>query len=110
MLETKSKAKRSEKKSPKVEKKAIAKVAVDFPQANETIQAGHYAVRLSAQPDVAVEISIDGSEWALCRFGVGHFWFDWYPSKTGRVTLQARAKAGDSDWSSPESRTVQVKK
>lgn len=93
-------------KAPKTAK-ALA-VLLDFPQAGEKVLPGHYAVRVAAKPEVAVEVSVDGAPWQPCREAVGYYWFDWTPATPGEHTLVARAKNGAPRYAKSEERTVLV--
>lgn len=81
-------------KAPKAVKAAAPAVSLDYPQAGEQVLLGHYAVRVAAKPDVAVEVAVDGGPWQACREAVGYYWFDWSPAAPGEHTLVARAKNG----------------
>lgn len=50
------------------------RVAVDFPKANETISALHYAVRITAEHGAIVEASLDDAPYSLCHHSAGHWW------------------------------------
>ncbi len=80
-------------------KKTVAKAAdvhIDFPREGDVLpNSGHYAVRIGAKPDTAVELSFDNKNWFQCREAAGYYWFDWYPTKVSGVTLTARIKNGN---------------
>lgn len=71
-------------------KKAIAPIAIDYPAEKDQIVHGHYAIRVSSAGNEAVEISIDGGPWDVCRFASGYFWYDWWPEKTGKHEIEVR--------------------
>ena len=107
------------KKSAVVDKKAepeknraggelTIEATIDFPKEGEKILAGHYAVRISAKSGVDVEISAGNDEWWQCRESVGFYWFDWWPSNPGRVTLSARVKIGKGRWKKVAERSCTV--
>jgi hypothetical protein len=97
------------KKAPAAKKSAdSAGVSIDFPLEGEEILSGHYAVRISAEPGVSVEINVGGSEWYECRESLGFYWFDWYPSKPGQNRLSARLKSQDGKGRDVAERTCQV--
>ncbi len=73
---------------------AAAAVSIEYPRENEKVMPGHYAVRVTGYPGDQVQLSINKGEFQDCRFGAGHFWFDWYPVKSGKYTLVARLKKG----------------
>lgn len=83
-------------------------VLLEYPQAGERVLPGHYAVRVAAKPEVAVEVSVDGGPWQPCREAVGYYWFDWTPSEAGEHTLVARAKNGGPRYAKTEERSVVV--
>ncbi|MBV9079911.1 MAG: hypothetical protein JO102_02190, partial [Elusimicrobia bacterium] len=98
LVRTNAKAKKAEPAAPKKTAaapaaKAASKPSIDFPVEGELVLPGHYAVRVSAPEGSGPEISTDGKQWNACRPAVGYFWFDWWPSAKGRVTLQLRLKA-----------------
>lgn len=93
-------------KAPKAAKSPA--VLLDYPQAGEAVRPGHYAVRVAAKPEVAVEISVDGAPFQPCREAVGYYWFDWNPATPGEHTLVARAKNGGPRYAVSEERTVLV--
>ena len=93
-------------KTPKAAKSPA--VLLDYPQAGEAVRPGHYAVRIAAKPEVAVEVSVDGAPWQPCRAAVGYYWFDWTPTAPGEHTLVARSKNGGPRYSVSEERTVLV--
>lgn len=96
-------------KAPKAEKATKApEILLDYPRNGETVAPGHYAIRISAKPEHAVEVSIDGGEWLSCRESVGFYWYDWTPAGTGEVKIVARAKNGGPRAKRSEERRVVV--
>ncbi len=99
-------------KAPKAAKAAKApktpEVLLDYPQAGETVAPGHYAIRVSAKPERAVEVSIDGGDWLPCREAAGFYWYDWTPSASGEARIVARAKNGGPRAKRSEERRVVV--
>lgn len=93
-------------KEPKAPKTPV--VTLDYPTPGERVRPGHYAVRVAAKPEVAVEVSVDGGPWQPCREAVGYYWFDWTPSEAGEHTLVARAKNGGPRYAKTEERSVVV--
>jgi hypothetical protein len=92
-------------------KKPVALAAdavIDFPKEGQEVQAGHYAVRVSARPGFDVEINTGGADWFPCREAVGFFWFDWWPAKPGRTTLALRVKVGKGRWKKVSERSCRV--
>lgn len=71
-------------------RKATA-VKVDFPKVNETISAGHYAVRISAEHGVIVEVSVDGGPYSACHNAAGHWWYHLHGLCEGPHKVMARA-------------------
>lgn len=65
-------------------------VSIDYPQLNETVRVGHYAVRISGPAHAKVEVSINGGTWQTCRQADGYYWFDWWPNDAGEFRLAAR--------------------
>ena len=69
-----------------------APLALDYPQARETIVSRHYTQRQTAWESApSVEVSIDGAAWQPCRFSVGHWWYDWANYDSGKHALRVRA-------------------
>lgn len=98
-------------KTPARSKKAAeptAEATVDFPASGETVLPGHYAVRISTQLENDVEINVGGKEWFACRESLGFFWFDWWPSNPGPVTLSVRVKTGKGKWKNAAERACRV--
>lgn len=95
-------------KAPKAKTAKAPAVLLDYPQAGESVQPGHYAIRVAAKDGATVEVSIDGSAWVPCRSAVGYFWFDWEPSLPGTHTILARAKNGGPRFALSEERKVVV--
>ena len=68
-----------------------AYVLIDYPKENEVITGGsHYAVRIGASSDGAVELQINGPEWLPCRFNAGYWWYDMHDLKAGAKKITAR--------------------
>jgi hypothetical protein len=89
-----------------------AKITVEYPKENESINSKHYAFKISARiPVVKVEVSLDGSELKACRQAAGHWWFDWtgYSSKGYALTARARSKDGAEHMSSVRRFVVNTK-
>jgi hypothetical protein len=82
--------------------------AVDYPQEGEFLQAGHYAVRVSAPGATEAQISIDEGPWQACRESSGFFWFDWDPEATGGHRIAAQARVGKGRWVKAEPRSCVV--
>lgn len=83
-------------------------VILDFPVQEEKIVPGHYAIRVAANPEMKVEVSIDGGEWSECRPAVGYYWYDWTPSAAGEHRIVARAKNGGPRFAKTEERVCLV--
>lgn len=82
-------------KKPAAKKEAFnpnVYVVVDHPQQNEVISGLHYAIRLGASDNGAVELSIDGGDWQPCRQAAGYWWFDWGYFTAGSHALVARLR------------------
>ncbi|MBI5597715.1 MAG: hypothetical protein HY928_16635 [Elusimicrobia bacterium] len=92
--------------SPKTPKAAA--VVLDFPAREEKVAPGHYAIRVAANSDLSVEVSIDGGEWLACRPAVGYYWFDWAPTQAGEHRIVARAKNGGPRFSKTDERVCLV--
>lgn len=95
------------RKAPAPKAAKAPAVLLDYPQAGETVRPGHYAVRVAAKPELAVEVAVDGGDWLPCREAVGYYWFDWAPTP-GSHTLVARAKNGGPRWTKSAERAVLV--
>lgn len=78
-------------------KKPGLKVVIDYPAEREIVRPGHYAVRLTAAGATQAQVRFDGDAWSDCRDSYGHFWYDWAP-QSGRVRIEARARAGKGRW------------
>lgn len=89
-------------------KKAALKVVIDYPAAQEVVHPGHYAIRLTAAGATQAQVRFDGDEWSDCRDSFGHFWYDWAP-QSGRVRLEARARAGKGRWTAVASLDAVIK-
>ncbi len=83
-------------------------VAIDYPREGDTVLAGHYAIRLSGMPDCTVQLSINGKDWQACRFAAGYFWYDWWPAKPGKTTMEARTQKGKGQPKSAPTRSCTV--
>lgn len=83
------------------------RLAIDYPQENETIWNGHYAVRITTTDCDGVDLSIDGQASHPCRNVAGHWWFDLRGLAAGSHLLTARLHKGGSDV--VESRQFNVK-
>lgn len=70
---------------------------VDFPKANETIAAGHYAVRISAEHNATVEVSVDGSPYSPCHNSCGYWWYNMSELRQGPHKVMVRASSPGSD-------------
>lgn len=70
-----------------------AVIEIDYPQPNEIIQPGHYALRISARGTGQVEVSINKGDWQPCRQDVGYYWFDWNAQEPGKKKIVARIKS-----------------
>ena len=89
-----------EKPQRKVQAKKSAKsaIAIDFPKDGEKLHPAHYAIRVTANGGEAVEVSIDNSEWKLCRHAAGHYWRDWTSICAGRHKILARLKLANGKY------------
>lgn len=81
---------------------------IDFPKEGDKILTGHYAVRISSKSGLDVEVSAGSDEWWQCREAVGFYWFDWWPAKPGRATLQVRVKMGKGRWKKVAERACNI--
>ena len=77
------------KKSP-TETSTKEQFVIDHPEENEDVLPGNYAVRISGLENAEVQLSIDGGPWQGCRTSVGHYWYDWQPTKPGQYRFKAR--------------------
>jgi hypothetical protein len=85
-----------------------AYIIIDYPTANEAIVGFHYAIRIGASSDGAVEISIDSADWLPCRNAAGYWWFDWENFSPGTHTITARI-VNQSVRSLKETQKIKVK-
>ena len=69
------------------------KPCVDYPQAGEKVQRGHYAVRISSAGSEC-QISINEGDWQDCRHADGFAWFDWQPETAGSHRISVRTRQG----------------
>jgi hypothetical protein len=76
----------------KTETAIKADISIDYPQENDKINLGHYAVRITSQGEGKVEISVNGKDWQHCRLSIGYYWFDWWPTESGTHELVARSQ------------------
>lgn len=67
-----------------------APVAVDYPKAGERVVSREYTIRISAEPALGVEASIDGEAWLPCRQAEGFWWLDWSGYRAGPHSVTAR--------------------
>ena len=81
---------RAAEKSPAVPAAADNKLNIDYPQAGEKIQRGHYAIRISGS-DGECHVSIDGGGWQSCRSDAGYSWYDW-DAQPGSHHISARTR------------------
>ena len=71
-------------------------VVIDHPLEGEIISGLHYAIRIGASDNGAVEISFDGGEWQPCRASAGYWWFDWgyFTPGTHKIVVRLRNPEG----------------
>lgn len=72
-------------------------LSIDYPQENETIWNGHYAIRITADKCDGIELSIDGQAGQPCRNVAGHWWFDLQGLPAGSHLLTARLHKNGND-------------
>lgn len=72
-------------------------VVIDHPSDGEIVNGLHYAIRIGASDNAAVEIAFDGSEWQPCRQAAGYWWFDWGYFVPGVHTINARLRDADGN-------------
>ena len=84
-------------KEIKVKKKSDAYLMIDHPVESENVVKGHYAIRLGASKDGAVELSFNNGEWNPCRWADGYWWFDWVYFTPGDYKISARMIGSDGD-------------
>ncbi len=65
-------------------------LTIDHPAEGEAVWSGHYAVRISAPAQAAVEARVDEGPWTLCRSEAGHWWLDLSGLADGGHELSAR--------------------
>lgn len=73
--------------------------AIDYPRRNERVTSPQYTIRVSAPAHPLtgdrVEVSIDDSPFAHCRFAAGYWWYDWTGYAAREHQLVARMITGD---------------
>ena len=69
-------------------------LSIDYPQADEKVARGHYAIRISGCAGEC-QVAIDGGEWQSCRSADGYQWYDWNPAETGTHRISVRAHVGN---------------
>jgi hypothetical protein len=89
-------------------KPASNRSTIDYPGEGELVREGIYAVRISAEPEMEVEISINNGEWRPCRESIGYWWFDWRPAEAGPCLLIARSRAANGRWKKSDVRSCRV--
>jgi hypothetical protein len=67
-----------------------AYITVDHPTQGEIISGLHYAIRIGASGEGAVEISFNDADWNACRPAAGYWWFDWGYFTPGMYKISAR--------------------
>ena len=71
-----------------------SKLDIDYPQAGEKVERGHYAIRISGC-EGECQVSINDDNWQSCRSADGYCWYDWSPTETGRQLISARVRSGN---------------
>lgn len=102
-----ARAKKKAPAAPKAKKAAVSKlepvfdpncfVVIDHPIDAEVVTGLHYAIRIGASDNGAVEIAFDGTEWQPCRQAAGYWWFDWGYFAPGVHTINARLRDADGN-------------
>lgn len=90
-------------------KPEIKPVLIDYPQEGESILPGHYAVRVAADQNAQVEVSVNDTDWIACRTADGFYWFDWWPSQPGKNNIKARQRTPDGNWVVSKKRSCKLK-
>ena len=93
--ETKKVAVKAGKSAPVAAAEPKVYVVIDHPQEAEIISGLHYAIRIGASDNGAVEISFDNGEWQSCRPSAGYWWFDWGYFTPGIHKITARLRDND---------------
>jgi len=70
------------------------KLNIDYPQAGEKVQRGHYSIRISAE-GAQCQVAVDNGSWKDCRVADGYSWHDWTPEKPGAHRIAVRARSGN---------------
>ncbi len=86
----------------------VTPVEIEYPVEGEKIAPGHYAIRVAAEPNSHVEISIDTGPWQACRFSVGHYWYDWRPSQADKHRIAVRSRLENGSWKTSKERSCTV--
>ena len=71
-----------------------SKLSIDYPQAAENVQRGHYSIRISGCLNEC-QVAIDDGEWQPCRSAEGFSWYDWYPEQPGTHRISVRVRSGN---------------
>ena len=66
---------------------------IDYPQAGEKVQRGHYSIRISGCAGEC-QAAIDEGDWQSCRVADGFHWYDWSPEKPGSHRISVRVRSG----------------
>ena len=67
---------------------------VDYPQAGEKVQRGHYSIRISGCTGEC-QAAIDDGDWQNCRAADGFSWYDWAPEQPGTHRIAVRVRIGN---------------
>jgi hypothetical protein len=96
----------------KPQKTSVAvKLAIDYPQQDETITSDRYTIRVDA-PEAArtVEVSVDQGDWQACRRASGYWWYDWSGYDDGEHVAVARLICGEGRKAKAEPREFFVRR
>lgn len=89
-------------------KSTVSELEIDFPQQQEQVLAGHYAIRVTANNLDTVQISINDSDWKACRQALGYFWHDWTPRTPGKCNIFVRGRLKNGRWKKSGARSCTV--
>jgi hypothetical protein len=88
----------------------LKEVGVNYPQANETIEPGHYSFKVTAAEDAKeVRLSIDDGAWQPCRYDNGFWWYDCQNEAPGTHVAVTRVIQADGSLILGQPRLFNVK-
>ena len=77
----------------KIVEEKKSKFSIDYPQAGEKVQRGHYSIRVSGC-EGECQAAIDDGDWQNCRNADGFSWYDWSAEQSGAHRISVRVRSG----------------